>query len=227
MSLFELNSFMLKFRHLSSVGYDVDLNISSKNGQTSVSLTANLGILPPPCPLIPPKSSPSNSFSCNGSNHSRGPAYRRRQEKRQHLQANQPNRNTNTEEVSSSEIINKVKSTEEVENIVCKDATEEVVYAEPIGIKAHVKSNQVSNLANPSLLSSRNVNDQPNLGHAAQARPIINHTEVAPSSSNSLKQLSSLVPSDCCLHDCRNDGDHPPDGKCCYHRCRIGVKRLT
>ena len=105
-----------------------------------------MGILPPPCPLLLPKPSPSNSFSCNGSNHSRGPAYRRRQEKRQHLQANQQNRNTNTEEVSSSEIINVVQSTEEVENIVFKDTTEEVVYAEPIGVKSHDKSNQVSNL---------------------------------------------------------------------------------
>ena len=36
-----------------------------------------------------------------------------------------------------------------------------------------------------------------------------------------IKPLQGVIPSDCCQHDCRNDGDHPPDGKCCYHRCRI------
>ena len=85
MNLFELNSFVLKFRHLSSVGYDAALNISSKNGQTSISLTADIGILPTPYPVPPPtsKSTPSNSTACNdGSTRSRGPAYKRRRDRR-------------------------------------------------------------------------------------------------------------------------------------------------
>ena len=244
MNLFELNSFVLKFRHLSSVGYDAALNISSKNGRTSISLTADIGILPTPCPVPPPtsKSTASNSTACNdGSTRSRGPAYKRRQDRRQCLQDSKLSAQTDTEQVSdASRSVNAtVNTTEEVGNIVNTNTTEEVAHILEVDTTQEDEDGSKPSDINLGAIRKSKFNYIPHSSVPYNKEKIdfantrisqVQVQEISKSVNTILNPPTDLtkqavIPSDCCLHDCRNDGDHPPDGKCCYHRCRIGVKQ--
>ena len=264
MNLFELNSFVLKFRHLSSVGYNAALNISSKNGQTSISLTADLGILPTPCPVPPPpsKSTPSHSTACNdGSSRSKGPAYKRRQERRQLLQANQLNTQMDTEQVSEEtsyangagimteevgkNIVN-TNTTEEVgKNIANTNTTEEVTHiVEDNTTQEDEESSKSSNINLGAILRKSNFDYNSHrclpynrekivITNARVSQEQVQYLSNTVNKVNAvlnpptdlIKPLQGVIPSDCCQHDCRNDGDHPPDRKCCYHWCRLRVRR--
>ena len=66
MAFVEVDSFLLTFKHLWHAGVEAKLNIESKDGKATVSLTAEVGCLPPPI----------------NSKKKRNQAYIRRQEKR-------------------------------------------------------------------------------------------------------------------------------------------------
>lgn len=71
MTVNELDSFLGKFKHLWHAGLKASLNLEAENGEASITLKVGLGYIPPPHSFQGP----------NGQSH-RGPAYRRRQERR-------------------------------------------------------------------------------------------------------------------------------------------------
>ena len=71
MANIEAESFFIKFRYLWSAGYHATLTIEAVDGKASVLLRSELGVFDPPAPRHYP---PPPRY--------RGPAYRRRQEKR-------------------------------------------------------------------------------------------------------------------------------------------------
>ena len=73
MAVSELDSFLLKFKHLLHAGLKASLNVEAENGEAFITLKVGLGQVPPP----------QFHFQRPPSQHHRGPAYWRRQEQRE------------------------------------------------------------------------------------------------------------------------------------------------
>ena len=68
-----------KFKNLWHAGLKASLNVDAENGEASVTLKADLGYIPPPFHVLRPHGQPPRP--------QRGPAYQRRQERRQAARA--------------------------------------------------------------------------------------------------------------------------------------------
>ena len=76
MAFSEIDSFLTKFKYLWHAGLKASLNVESENGEASITLKVGLGCIPPPfCFQRPPQPKTPPVY--------RGPAYQRRQQKRQ------------------------------------------------------------------------------------------------------------------------------------------------
>ena len=101
----EIDSFVSKYRHLCTLGYEASLTFKSNNGHTQISFEVNLGFMPPPFSM-PPPATPSPR--------PRSPAYNRRLKRRSDSRLN----NLDSTPCES----NAKKTTEEVDstNVLCK-----------------------------------------------------------------------------------------------------------
>ena len=75
MAHFEVDSFVTKFKHLCHAGFKATLTIASSDGEASVVLTVGLGPIPP--------TQLQHDLRYHVQPRPRGPAYQRRQERRQ------------------------------------------------------------------------------------------------------------------------------------------------
>ena len=82
MAHFEIDSFVVKFKHLCHAGIKASLTLEAENGETVVSLKAGLGHLNAPFAVPSP-----HGYGHRLPNRQRGPAYQRRQERRKWLLA--------------------------------------------------------------------------------------------------------------------------------------------
>ena len=101
-SSIELDSFIAKFRYLCCAGFKSSLTISSENGQACVLFDVNLGALPVPVNLPPPR-------YCK---QPRSPSYFRRQEKRRQERSN----GKGEEAISISKVAETVANDDSAEN---------------------------------------------------------------------------------------------------------------
>jgi hypothetical protein len=92
MAYIEIDSFVEKFKNLWHAGLKASLTVEAEHGQASITLRAGLGSIPPP--FHPPRPQTPRPY--------RGPAYHRRQERRQAARAAAEIVGAHTEQVSDS-----------------------------------------------------------------------------------------------------------------------------
>jgi hypothetical protein len=90
MAYIEIDSFVEKFKNLWHAGLKASLTVEAEHGQASITLRAGLGSIPPP--FHPPRPQTPRPY--------RGPAYHRRQERRQAARAAAEIVGAHTEQVS-------------------------------------------------------------------------------------------------------------------------------
>ena len=113
MSYIEIDSFVAKFKSLWHAGLKASLTVEAEHGQAFVTLRAGLGSLPPS--HFPRQQTPRPY---------KGPAYKRRQERRQAAQAAADIVGAHSEQVSDSSDNDAVNVALEAEDKVADKATD-------------------------------------------------------------------------------------------------------
>ena len=108
----ELDSFVTKLKNLWNLGISATLNVEVDGGKASIVIKADLGYLQPPL----------NNNSRQVSRSHRGPAYRRRQERRRNVYNVELNAGTANSPTPATEDVNEVA--EEVTTVSSRDGTQ-------------------------------------------------------------------------------------------------------
>ena len=121
MACTELDSFLLKFKHLQFAGIEATLTVESKNGEAFVTLKAGLGYLQPPIGFPPPPEYHGRPRRVN-----RGPAYFRRQERRKAARVEAADQENTSLAVQVGDDAISEETLIQKDNNVAEKATEEV-----------------------------------------------------------------------------------------------------
>ena len=213
---FELQSFLIKFKSLACAGFKAHLNVSSENNEVFVALNVNLGSS---SPMV---FSPSFRENAVFPRH-RPPAYHWRQVLRHSKKLN--NSSVNHATPSADQSKDAVKASAEVQesmqNTDDKDASNhglESISTFPNGLPSSSsealqfsQSNHGAVSNTPKCFSESRIKIDPILSLNGNLPLSKNSSNVSLASEHS-QEL-------CCIHIHR-PGTPPPDGKCCYHRCR-------
>ena len=204
----ELQSFFTKFMNISSAGFKAQLNVSTEQGEVSVSLNVDLGKL----------SACAEDYGYQHLPRPRPPSYFRRQVRRR--------MNKTVEMPSPSER----KVDVAVMTDICKNADEEsTIITEAAKASVLLEKHQTQDQINYEEIKNQALTTiQPNDNDIKSTLKQRNSLRAEPSSIEPMfmnSGMTSTVPKEielpkfCCEHIHR-PGTPPPDGTCCYHRCR-------
>ena len=131
MAHYEIDSFVTKFKQLLHAGLKANLSVEASGGEATVTLKASLGEVPTPN---------SHEYPYHPNYRHRGPAYKRRQQRRKAAQAStESNTSKPAEEVGEVAITNDESAVKVMDSF--ESETTEKVDA-PIAIERNAKNNE-------------------------------------------------------------------------------------
>ena len=198
----EIHSFITRFKSLGCAGIKADLNISSENGEVLIAFNVNLGSIS------------SSALNRHGPlrNRRRPPSYYRRQVKRRSQKVN----NDVADSSKASAAVPSAADSGDAENVSQASnshSPEGSVLTNTSG--TNYENDNIFAKSNMSLSSSEAINyaESKQVAVIEEKESILTELDTASSLQSEEPEKS------CCIHIHRG-GTPPPDGECCFQRCR-------